>query len=75
MGPNAPAYVTRLAESTNHAKYGDLCTARGIQHLPAVFNAYRGWGEEILEKLVERGDSLDFSSTWPMARPLWTPYF
>ena len=53
MGPNAPAYVTRLAESTKHAKHGDLCTARGIQHLPAAFSAYWGWGEEILDKLVE----------------------
>ena len=53
MGPNAPAHVTRLAESTKHAKYGDLCTARGIQHLPAAFHAYGGWGEEIFGKLVE----------------------
>ena len=53
MGPNAPAYVTRLAESAKHAKYGGLCTARGIQHLPAAFNTYGGWGEEILDKLVE----------------------
>ena len=48
-----PAYVTRLAESAKHAKYGGLCTARGIQHLPAAFNTYGGWGEEILDKLVE----------------------
>ena len=53
MGPNAPAYVTRLAESTKHAKYGGLCTARGIQHLPAAFSTYGGWGEEILDKLVK----------------------
>ena len=53
MGPNAPAYATRLVESTQHATYGDLCTARGIQHLPAAFNAYGGWGEEILGKLAE----------------------
>ena len=32
---------------------GGLCTARGIQHLPAAFNTYGGWGEEILDKLVE----------------------
>ena len=51
MDPNAPAYVTWLAESTKHAKCGDLCTARGIQHLPAAFNAYGGWGGEILGKL------------------------
>ena len=31
----------------------NLCTARGIQHLPAAFNAYGGWGEEIPDKLVE----------------------
>ena len=53
MGPNAPAYVTRLAESAKHSKYGGLCTARGIQHLPAAFNTYGGWGEEILDKLIE----------------------
>ena len=39
--------------SAKHAKYGGLCTARGIQHLPAAFNTYGGWGEEILDKLVE----------------------
>ena len=38
---------------TKHAKYGDLCTARGIQHLPAAFSTYGGWGEGILNKLVE----------------------
>ena len=52
MGPNASAYVTWLAESAKHARYGDLRTARGILHLPAAFNANGGWGEEILGKLA-----------------------
>ena len=41
-----------MAESARHANYGDLCTARGIQHLPAAFNADGRWGEAILDKLV-----------------------
>ena len=53
MSPNAPAYVTWLAESTKHAKYGDLCTTRGIQHLPATFSTHGGWGEEILGTRIE----------------------
>ena len=52
-GPNAPACVTWPAKSTKHAMCGGLSTARGIQHLPAAFNAYGGWGEGILGKLVE----------------------
>ena len=43
MGPNALAYVTWLAKSTKHAKYSDLCTACGIQHLPAAC-LQRLWG-------------------------------
>ena len=54
MGPGALAYVTRLAEPTKHAKYGELCTAHGVWHPPAAFNAYGGWDEEILNKPVER---------------------
>ena len=53
MGPNTPAHVTRLAESAKHAKYTDLCTAHGTQHLPAAFSTHGGWGEEILGKLAE----------------------
>ena len=48
--PNAPAHVTWLAESAKLAKYGDLCTARGIQHPPATFSTYGGWGAEIFDK-------------------------
>ena len=35
------------------AKYGDLCTARAIRHLPAAFNTYGGWGEGIPDELAE----------------------
>ena len=35
MGPNAPAYITQLAESTKHAKYSGLCTAHAWQPAPA----------------------------------------
>ena len=57
MGPNAPAHVTQLSKSTKHAKYGDLCTAHGIQHLPAACSAYGGWPGvkgDLLGKLVEQ---------------------
>ena len=57
IGPNAPAYVIQLLDSQQHTRYGDLYTARGIQHLPAAFNTYGGWGEEILGKLANRSSA------------------